>query len=53
MSREEALLERSRLLKNVGMSIEDLRTRAAEYTLNDAEFIIWQRIEDLNWLLGE
>lgn len=53
ISQEEAKKERAELLEHVGMSLERLRERAAEYTLSDEEFLAWERIEDLTWLLGE
>lgn len=52
LTRDQAERQRSTLLDELGMSLEDLRARAEEHLLTPDETAKWRRVEELTWLLG-
>ncbi len=53
VTREELLSERRELLKRLGISLEQLKERAATYSLSPEEWAAWDQIEEIAFLLGE
>jgi hypothetical protein len=53
LTRDEANAQRKTLLDNIGMTFDEVRNRADDYSLTPEEMSAWRRIEDLTWLLGE
>lgn len=53
LTREEALRQKSDLLRSLGMTIEELRDRAEDYLLTVEQTARWRRVEELTWLLAE
>lgn len=51
MTRDEVIQQREDLLARVGMSYEQLRDRAAVYSLSMDESRVWDTIEGLDYLL--
>ncbi len=49
---DEIRERRERLLVGVGMPEEELRRRAADYTLTSKQSAVLDEIDDLNFLLG-
>jgi len=52
LTSEEAERQRSSLLDELGMSLDELRSRAEEHLLTPNETAKWRRVEELTWLLG-
>lgn len=51
-TRDELMEQRERLLAEVNMSYEQLRERAATYSLSMDELDVWHTIEGLDYLLS-
>ena len=45
--------ERSEILREMGMSLDEVRERAEEGLLTLDQTARWRRAEELTWLLGE
>ena len=52
-TREELLTQRKRLLGNVSLSREELESAAKAGTLTWDEFLIWDDIRSIEFLLGD
>jgi hypothetical protein len=50
-TRSEVEAQRAQLLAEVGMDYEELRDRAAVYSLSMDQLMIWHTIEGLDYLL--
>jgi len=50
-TREELETQRADLLREVGMTYDELAERAAMYTLSMHEMNVWHTIEDIGYLL--
>jgi len=51
LTREEATARRGDLVKHLGLPESELRRRAADYDLSAEEQAVYERIEDLDYLL--
>lgn len=51
MTREEVVQQREDLLRQVGMTYEQLHERAARYQVTMDELLVWDTIEGLDYLL--
>jgi hypothetical protein len=50
-TREQLLRQRAQLLEEIHMSYEQLRERAATYSLSSDELDVWHTIEGIDYLL--
>lgn len=50
-SREELREQREQLLAGIRMDYEELRDRAENYSLSEAELDVWHSIEGIDYLL--
>lgn len=53
MTTDEITRRREELLQQVGLDLETLRTRGAEFRLSPEQALILKEIDDLDFLAGE
>jgi hypothetical protein len=53
VSRKDLSARRAAILKELGLSLEELRAKAATYSLSPNEISAWEEIGEINFLLGE
>lgn len=53
VSRDELLQRRRELLDEVGLSVDELRHRAESGSLVGDEWFAWDRLRDIDFLLGD
>lgn len=53
ISREAAMRELEELKSSVEGGFKEFEDRVYSYNLTPREFAIWERISELQWLLGE
>lgn len=53
LTSEQARSERESLLHQLGLSMDEARDLEADYSLTPSQLVLWRRIQDLTWLLGE